>query len=85
MRPEPGSEMPEPTSERSQLALERPEPVSERLELVSDRPWPASRGDRWTDRRDIQISPVFYRTLSPPVPSRAAAQKSMNKARQRSC
>ena len=34
-----------------------------------------SKTDSWTDRRDIQIPPVFYRTSSPPVPSGAAAQK----------
>ena len=26
-------------------------------------------------RTDVQISPVFYRTSSPPIPSGAAAQK----------
>ena len=31
--------------------------------------------DRWTDGWDIHIPPVFYRTLSPLVPSGAAAQK----------
>ena len=31
--------------------------------------------DGWMDRRDVQIPPVFYRTLSPSVPSGAAAQK----------
>ena len=35
--------------------------------------------DGWMDgRMDVQIPPVFYRTLSPLVPSRAAAQKGQN-------
>ena len=37
--------------------------------------WGARGMDEWMDERDIQIPPVFYRTLSPSVPSGAAAQK----------
>ena len=76
--------MPEPASERSELASERPEPAFERLELVSDRPWLTSGGtDVRTDVWDVQISPVFYRTSSPPVPSGAAAQKEIETERLR--
>ena len=39
--------------------------------------WMDGRTDGWTDRmadrRDVQIPPVFYRTLSPPVLSGADA------------
>ena len=43
---------------------------------------------RWTDgctdvRMDGQIPPVFYRFLSPPVPSGAAAQKEKEKERKK--
>ena len=31
--------------------------------------------DGWMDGRTDRFPPVFYRTPSPPVPSRAAAQK----------
>ena len=37
--------------------------------------------DGQTDiQTDVQIPPVFYRTLSPPVPSGAAAQKVKGKS-----
>ena len=40
--------------------------------------WMGGRTDGQTDRRDVEIPPVFYRTLSPPVPFGAAAKKKKN-------
>ena len=76
-----GSERPWPGSERAGPASERPEPASEGHGPAPKRPGLASEGpmggmDGRTDvRTDVQIPPVFYRTLSAPVPSEAAAQK----------
>ena len=74
------SSLSRPASERPESASERPGSASERPESVSEGPESASEGpqgggtDGWTYvRTDAQITPVFYRTLSPPVPSRAAA------------
>ena len=39
--------------------------------------------DGWMDGRDVQIPPVFYKTLSPPVPSGAVAQKVKQRKEQR--
>ena len=57
----------------SDRSSERPGPASERPESASERPGLASKrpgGDGQTCGRDVQIPPVFYRTLSPlgPLP-----------------
>ena len=64
----PASKMPGPASEKPGPASKRPEPVSEG-------PGPASEGPRggMCGHTDEQIPPVFYSTLSPLVPSGAAA------------
>ena len=84
-RPGPASEKPEPTTKRPKPAFERPEPVSERpepgpkrSEPASERPGPASEGQPY-GKTGVQIAPVFYKTLSPLVPSGAAAQKISSK------
>ena len=79
--PEPAIERPKPACGRPGLTIERPEPVSERPEPASEKPGLASKGPQGghtyigTDGQDVQIPLVCYRTLSPPVPSSAAAYK----------
>ena len=52
------------------LAILRPRMPSELPGLASEGPG-GGQTDGWTD--GWQISPVFHRTLFPPVPTRAAA------------
>ena len=73
-RPGLTSERPELTSEGSGLAFERLGQASGRPGLASEGPELASK-EPYGVRMDVPIPPVFYRTLSPRVPSGAAAQK----------
>ena len=71
-----GSQRLTKATERAGLASEKPQPASGRPWPASEEPrggdgWMDGRTDVWTDRFPL----VFYRTPSPPVPFRAAAQK----------
>ena len=71
------TKMPVPASKKCGQAFEMPEPVSGRPGLAFGEP---QGGYRQTDgqrdgQMDVQIPPVFYRTLSPRVPFGATAQK----------
>ena len=66
-RPGLTSERPELASERSGLAFERLGQSSGRPGLASEGPELASK-EPYGVRTDVQIPPVFYRTLSPSGP-----------------